>query len=346
MQAFMGTVLTLAAGGIDLVFMDEPETFLHPPQARLLGELVAEMSRATDTQVIVATHSDDFVQGVITGSKEDVDVSIVRITRPSDTENKLAQVAPEAIKSIYKDSLLRFSNLLDGIFYKGVVICEAESDCTYYSASLANVEDTDGLGASDLLFTHVGGKDRMARAYSALNAAAVPTAVIADVDLLADKNKFEELFETMGGDFGVVSASYNVLDASVRTLKVEPIRNDVRSKVAEILDRSQNPIIDRRDLTEMLDLLKAESGWKQIKRKGAGAIDTGDPTAAFASVIAACRAVGLFILPVGELERFHPNVGGNKQAWLRQALEHELFKTSGESQDLVRSVRAFVASRQ
>jgi hypothetical protein len=346
MQAFMGTILTLATGGYDFVLLDEPEVFLHPPQARLLGEVVAEMSRNGGPQVIVATHSDDFVQGVIGASRDDGDVTVVRITRPADDVNRVAQVNPEAIKSLYRDPLLRYSNIIDGIFYKGVVICEAESDCTYYSATLAHVEGEKKLGASDLLFTQCGGKDRFARAYKALAAASVPTAVIADIDLLADKGKFTELYEEMGGNFAAIEASYNTLESSVRSQKVDPERSAVRDELNALIDASDAATFTKAELGKIADITRSESGWRQLKRKGSGVIDSGGPTAAFESIIAACLAVGLFVVELGELERFHKNVIANKQEWLREVLEKELFKESPEAHSFVESVREFIASRQ
>jgi predicted ATPase len=346
MQAFMGTVLTLAAGSFDIVLLDEPEAFLHPPQARLLGEVVAEMSKDGGPQVIVATHSDDFVQGVINSSRADADVTVVRITRPSEAENRVAQVKPEAIKDLYRDPLLRYSNIMNGIFYKGAVICESEADCTYYSATLAYVEETHKLGASDLLFTQCGGKDRLQRAYEALDAAAVPTAVVADIDLLADKGKFKSLFEAMGGDFDAIDAKYNTLEASVKNHKVEPTRNKTRVEVAAILDGSDEVHFSKDELGRLSDLIRSESGWKQVKRKGTGAIDNGDPTAAFNSIVSAGREQGLFLVELGELERFHADVAGNKQQWLRRVLEGELFKASEEAQAFVRAIREFIAAHQ
>ena len=346
MQAFMGTIMTLATGSFDILLIDEPETFLHPPQARLLGEIVAEMSKETGLQVLAATHSDDFVQGVIAGSKDNSDVAIVRITRPADDENHTAQIEPAAIKALYADPLLRFSKIMDGIFYKGVVLCEAESDCTYYSATLGHLEASEHLSSSDLLFAQCGGKDRLAKAHTSLNAAAVPTAVIADIDMLANKAKFKELFETMGGDFASIEASYNVLDSSVANQRVQPERSLVSIRSQEVLSSGDQKFLIKSEIEELRNLIKAESGWRQIKGKGAGSIDSGDPTNAFNSIIAACKNVGLFVLTVGELERFHPDVSGNKQEWLRKVLETNKYRHSSEAQELLHEVLGWIASKQ
>ncbi|WP_170176984.1 ATP-dependent nuclease [Myceligenerans xiligouense] len=346
MQAFMGTILTLSTDIRDIVLLDEPETFLHPPQARLLGQIIAEISANDGPQVIVATHSNDFVRGVVDAAKVAADVSVVRVTRPTDAENNVAQVHPDSIKDLYKDPLMRYSHILDGIFYKGVVLCEAESDCTYYSAVLGAMEGSDGLPSSDLLFTHCGGKNRLRRAYAALDAAAVPTAVIADIDLLSNRDEFKRLFEAMGGTFTDIEGRYNVLSSSIRDGKVEATRDHVRDSIAEIIEKSGAKTLSRQEVEQIVAVVKPESGWKQVKKKGHGAINRGDPMDAFGDILGASRRIGLFILPVGELESFHSKIGGNKQVWLQHVLEHELFAKESEAWSLIRDVRAFVSESQ
>ncbi len=133
-QAFLGMILTLISGEYDIVMIDEPEAFLYPPQARLLGEVFVEFARQ-DVQVVVSTHSDDFLRGVLSASAMSTDVTVVRLTRPSETRNTVAQLDPTAARELFEDPLLRYSNILSGIFYKGVVLCEAEGDCQYYAAA-------------------------------------------------------------------------------------------------------------------------------------------------------------------------------------------------------------------
>jgi ABC-type uncharacterized transport system ATPase subunit len=105
-QAFLGMVLTLVARTYDVVLLDEPEAFLHPPQARLLGGIFVELSRE-GSQIVVATHSDDFLQGVLTASAEATPVTVARLTRPQPTINSVAQVSLDSLRKLYEDPLLR-----------------------------------------------------------------------------------------------------------------------------------------------------------------------------------------------------------------------------------------------
>lgn len=65
-KAFLGVMLSVLVGRARILLIDEPETFLHPPQARRLGR---EISSRTEhgTQVICATHSADVLEGALQG---------------------------------------------------------------------------------------------------------------------------------------------------------------------------------------------------------------------------------------------------------------------------------------
>lgn len=65
MRSFASVILHLLAPITPSILMlDEPEAFLHPPQARLLGELIAE-ERSSRAQLFVATHSPDVLNGLL-----------------------------------------------------------------------------------------------------------------------------------------------------------------------------------------------------------------------------------------------------------------------------------------
>jgi predicted ATP-dependent endonuclease of OLD family len=61
-----------------IVLFDEPEAFLHPPQARRLAE-VAVSETPSNCQIVAATHSDEFLRAMLDASEERVIVA--RLTR-------------------------------------------------------------------------------------------------------------------------------------------------------------------------------------------------------------------------------------------------------------------------
>lgn len=346
-QAMLGMLGNLIVKAHEIVIIDEPEAFLHPPQARLLGEILVELSKQ-QIQVIISTHSDDILQGVLKASASRGDVTIARLTRPSETVNKVAQVNPASVKSLFDDPLLRYSNVLNGIFYKGVVLCESESDCKYYSAVLDHMYSGDETGKSkpDILFTQCGGKDRLAKAYKALQTTKVPTAIIADIDVMNDKAKFKELFETTGGDFATIEGKYNDVDNGARSKSSAPKRTYLRDKLSEILESSDAQEISKDEDRKIRETIKVMSGWDEIKKSGVSGLPSGAATKSFNSIVQASAANGLHVLSVGELERFHPEVTTNKQTWIREVFENELYKASPDAENLLKSVINYISQSQ
>ena len=134
MRSFAAVTLhVLAARTHSIQFLDEPEAFLHPPQARLLGRYIAESKTGT-SQLFIATHSTDVLEGLIEGGSEKV--RIVRLRREGDV-NYVKELSKEQTKSVTQDTLARFSRVFDGVFFEHVVICESDSDCMFYQSFLS-----------------------------------------------------------------------------------------------------------------------------------------------------------------------------------------------------------------
>jgi predicted ATPase len=81
MRSLLGLLLTLVAGVRKIVFVDEPEAFLHPPQAIALGRALGEIARKKGIQVILATHDRNILVGLLSDPGE---VSVIRLTRTAD----------------------------------------------------------------------------------------------------------------------------------------------------------------------------------------------------------------------------------------------------------------------
>ncbi|MGH3688011.1 MAG: AAA family ATPase [Pseudonocardiaceae bacterium] len=89
-RAFAGMPLAIITAQYPLVIIDEPEAFLHPPQAYLFGRVLAEQ-HAIGTQIPIATHSKDVIAGITSVKTTTDNVSIVRLTRKA-TVNHAAQI--------------------------------------------------------------------------------------------------------------------------------------------------------------------------------------------------------------------------------------------------------------
>lgn len=176
MRSFVGVLLNAFISHYSILLIDEPEAFLHPPQARLLGKMIAN-DLPSERQLFIATHSGDFLKGLLDSNRSNL--KIIRIQRRG-TLNKVSILNSSDIRDIWSDSLLRHSNVLDGLFHSKVVICESDSDCRFYSAILSAIHDDTGSISPDILFIHYGGKHRMPTIIRSLIKLEVPLRVIAD----------------------------------------------------------------------------------------------------------------------------------------------------------------------
>ncbi len=97
---------------------------------------------------------------------------------------------------------------------------------------------------------------------------------------------------------------------------------------------------------EIRSLITPSSGWKLFKSQGK-ALLMGEAAAAYASLDSALKSIGIFLVPVGELECFHRDVPSkDKAAWLRQVLESRAYEESAEATAYVKNIAEFIWQHQ
>jgi hypothetical protein len=314
-KSFLGLTMQLIAGTHQVILVDEPEAFLHPPQARLLGRLLAE--RALNQQVFIATHSSDIVRGALESAAP---VTIVRLKRSGDV-NDAAVLDDAAIKTLWADPLLRYSEVLDGLFHDAVVVCEADSDCRYFAAVRDHLfPDGGGKGRRpDLLFTHCGGKARLPVVIRALKAVNVPVIVVADFDVLREATTIRAVCEAIEGDWTAYAARHGALVASLNQGGKMPSRTAIREAVSSRLDEADETLTAK-DFEDVRKILRIETGWDRVKAAGLAAVPQGNAAEAAETIVTEFADLGVLIVPVGELERFEPSVPGHGPGWVNEVL--------------------------
>jgi ABC-type cobalamin/Fe3+-siderophores transport system ATPase subunit len=316
-QSFTGCLLAVKCGAHPVLLIDEPEAFLHPPQARRLGRILAESAKKLKRQIIIATHSSEIIQGALSSKGK---VSVCRVTR-NEKINNASIFNSRQLKNLWSKPLLQSSGAIDGIFHKGVVICEADSDCRFYESLLRKKEENgDFTKPADLYFIHGGGKGEistLAKSYKSLN---VKCSAIADFDLLRNKREFKKLFETLGGDFKSIESEYNssisALDDLKRILKIE----DFAVQVREVIDKIESAKkISGANKETISNLLAESSDWSIAKKFGIRKLKGGAHKDCV-SLLNQCKSKGLFIIPYGELESFWLAGPAKKSEWILEAL--------------------------
>ena len=328
-RSYVGVLLAVTAARYPIVLIDEPEAFLHPPQERQLGRELASLV-AGDTQLMVSTHSSDFLQGVLDNAE--ANVTVVRLTRDGSV-NHAAILARERLSEVWSDPLLRYSALLDGLFHAGVVLCEGDADCRFYQATLDSTLERAGQAAHDLLFTHTGGKHRLPTAIPALKAIGVPVQVVADFDLLADQGLLRRTLEALDGDWTAIERDWRVVKSAVEGLGSAPSVVAVKEEVQRALENVEGAVWDREHSRAIRELTRIEDGWTRGKRGGLSALPQGDAAESAERLVGALRENGLHVVPVGELERWASDIGGHGPEWVASALEKKAHEREGPHRD-------------
>jgi hypothetical protein len=194
----------------------------------------------------------------------------------------------------------------------------------------------------DLLITHVGGKARFASVVRALRAVDVPAAVIADLDVLREEALARNLVEALGGDWNDFVGDWRVVNAAVEGLARNPHIAYVRDHVTAVLDNAESASLTPAEADRIRETVRVEDGWTQVKRGGIGAIPQGDGHESCNRLIARLNRIGLFVVDVGELERWEAGVPGRSSAWVNAVLERELHAADDAvARPFVRTVSAF-----
>ncbi|WP_404995821.1 hypothetical protein [Burkholderia cepacia] len=100
------------------------------------------------------------------------------------------------------------------------MLCEADTDCQFYSAVLeAIVRTQPRIRRPHLLFAHVGGKDRFRTIVPALRSLGVPIRVVADFDILSSEQPLRSVVTGLGGNWEEISKNFNILHSAMKAQK-------------------------------------------------------------------------------------------------------------------------------
>jgi hypothetical protein len=333
MRAFIGLLLTLVATDYPLVLVDEPEAFLHPPQAR---ELAYQLAAPSSQQRFIATHSADVLLGLLDRAESLV---VIRLRRSGDTSTAFV-LEHERVQELWSDASFRYSNLFDGLFHTGVVVCEAEGDARLYAAALDDVRAANDEPTSDLLFTPCGGKHKFPTAVGALHPLGVPVSVVADIDLLRDGDLLRRVVASLGGEWENVSSDWQIVASAVTQLPVQaPVIRDVRNEIDHALGSDPTARVSEAQTRRIREITKTTDGWRLLKESGGvSAVPAGDATGAMERLLPALEEIGVFIVPVGTLEQWDRSIGKHGLAFVDTAFERAVHKNNAPLREFVKRI--------
>ena len=100
---------------------------------------------------------------------------------------------------------------------------------------------------------------------------------------------------------------------------------DLLTKIREILEPlGPEAVVPKKTVQEIEKLGRQTSPWDEIKRNGLPGPLRGEAAKKATSLLNRLSAIGLYVVPVGELEGFANSVGGHGGAWVEEVLSRDL----------------------
>lgn len=299
MRSVLGLLLRIFAGGQEIIIIDEPEAFLHPPQASGLGAVLAEISAKHHKQIILATHDRNILNGLTKESKNNI---IIQRLNRQDNQTAISSIPASTLNDVRARSLIRYSPLFDSLFTQITVLVENEKDAFFYSEAInylleTNSVDYPNFTVDDILFLSTSGKGALGRTAELATSLHSKVIIACDFDLLVD---FQQLEAVMKGIGAAVS-------------KIE----DLKKKYEALMDL----VFD--DLNA--DQKQKNSEFENVKNRGIRFGDTLFQQKA-STLIKELDDLGICLNHLGELEDFSPELVGKrtKSEWVNHAIQKNI----------------------
>lgn len=326
-RSFTTIVAALKAVQRSIVAIDEPEAFLHPPQAFHIGRIIGNTA-SNNRQLIVATHSSDVLRGILSTVE---DVTIIRIDR-TENKNSFCEIDSETLNKITSNPLLSSARVLDGLFYSSVIVTESDADAKFFASAFNHVNKE-----LEAHFVAAENKQTVAKVLRLYSMMGVKHAGIVDFDMLRVETELDQAMiqldvpqeqrDTVLEIRNLIAKEANQIPARARLENFKDLLADMNGKVSEI-----DTDVSEEDIGRVLKFLQKRAGdaanitkpWKELKEKGRAGL----PSLAqekFDDLYNLLLGYGLCIYPLGELESSLTDFGlrytTDKKQWIVEALK-------------------------
>lgn len=304
-KSYMGTCITLLLGQRPTCLIDEPELCLHPPQAYALGRFIGKYGTSSEHVTFVATHSSHILRGIIEATKK---LEIVRLAR-SGSKFSGKKVSHDAITACIEKPSTKVETILDGLFAEAVTVVESEGDRLVYSTTWERIANEF---RHDVHFVSVGGIGGFADACALYRQLKIPVCIMADLDLLRELNTFERIMKALVSAEEATTALKKCRSIIERIKAMGPLHTEeeLRTKLQEIIEQelSWENVNQLADIRRHLSDLSAGLSLTARLRRGVESLRSEPVYSDLSALLSDCRSHGLFLVPVGELEDWVPEL--------------------------------------
>jgi hypothetical protein len=146
----------------------------------------------------------------------------------------------------------------------------------------------------------------------------VPVKAIFDLDFLSDAVQVQATVEAFGADWDDFSPLWDQLDAAVRA----GIRPKTTAQIKEELVELIRGVKDEENLPrgDINEVMKQSGLWHSVKKYGSLGIPAGQAQVTFEALRDKLEGIGIYMVPVGEIENFCRDVGSHGPKFVTKVL--------------------------
>ena len=313
-KSFAATILGLVSAKNRLVLLDEPEVFLHNAQQKQLGRWVGDFTKDNKTQLIIATHSSSFLEGLLAS---EVNVNIQRLNRVKNNTS-FSDIEADVVEKFTSNPILSSQRVLDAVFQKAVVVCEADTDRMIYRMVADKIKPQH-----EVLFIHSHNKQTTPHFVNTLKNCAVPVYSIVDIDIFHEDKEFNEIINAHDINLGL---KYIEIQGKIKNLinnnrDDKRVRDDLRKELEQLLSDCSSFADVTMLKSKTKRLYKIFSNWCLFKKQGINFISDATIKAELKKLITFLKTKNLYIVNVGELEGWISGDYSKGKNWINYAVE-------------------------
>jgi energy-coupling factor transporter ATP-binding protein EcfA2 len=355
LKSYVGICIALLLGRRPLCLIDEPELCLHPPQASAMGRFIGRYGSSASQATFVSTHSSHVLRGVMETAES---LQILRLTKEGNTF-KGHMISNEVLREAVQRPIVRTETILDGVFANAITIVEAEGDRAVYEAALAGLKSVDpgmviesSQRPGDIVFIPVGGTGGIVDIAGFYRRLRIPVAIVADLDLLMDLDKLTRILNIAcdpNTSRDLLTRCRQVGDEIKRcppTMAQEDVKESLRTLALRRVEWEKGDDITLK--AELRGLAAKIDRMRRLKNGGVAAFKE-QPViqAQLEYIVARLRAIGLLLVPVGELEHWLPELmsgtSKEKKAEWANVAAMKVRDTPSEAKELIKFIKDMVA---
>ena len=296
LRSCVAILLNLILGTGRLVLLDQPELFLHPAQAMRFGRWIARNVESLGCQVILSTHSVEFLAGV--SQFDPSQLALLRMER--DAENTHVTKVSSAMLDPVVETATSRQQLLQALFSDGIVLVDRHDDLRIVQHLTHR-----HLGHSRVAICHCQDQALIGQIAAIFRKAGLPAVICARFDVMERKSQFVQLIEDITGkDFPTSWQGVREKIARHMEQQIDPSTLATHTReIEQFLDTFNDS--GEAEVSTQLPELEDTSRWSELSTSGLDTLPA-ELQAWVNQMLEELKVQGVFIAPRGTLSSWWP----------------------------------------